>query len=342
MTTNQQVVERWFRDVTKANPEFIGTRHSNNVFAGTRDGRRQLYSWGTHFSLVELVTCRQGDYFLINGDTFSNSTTRHQWIVRRVADKHPLPTIIIPFSALDSAMIDHGSIVPTFIEKDRTDKIPHESADFSDVPNHLQKYWDSEKNEYMPIAADADGMFRWTTDEHFLGASGFRAVWKERRGNPDGTDKNRIGYFLSAFDEGEPGRSYFLCQLPRKADSYAQALELLKPEEVLLADLRDDPWVRQGDIFAIPTGLVMPKGTEVKKMGRLLGTSHVATEMVEIDGMTYARGILWHKPSFGAAPEHVRKVLGDRKTWHRIVQNTVPKDGMTGQPRGWQITGRVD
>ncbi len=69
-----------------------------------------LYSYGHHFILA--VKCRNNGYIL-NGDSYSNSTTNHQWVARDVADRHrrettgkPTHHCVIPFSSL------HGAGIP--------------------------------------------------------------------------------------------------------------------------------------------------------------------------------------------------------------------------------------
>lgn len=56
----------------------------------------------------------------------------------------------------------------------------------------------------------------------------------------------------------------------------------------------------------------------------LLETNHEATDVAYMpNGTTLARGILWHSPP-GREPDHIRRKLGDGKTWHLIQKNTVP------------------
>lgn len=64
------------------------------------------------------------------------------------------------------------------------------------------------------------------------------------------------------------------------------------------------------------------------------GTQHTATEVVRGPGGTiYARGLMYHEPTieratrggFRDTADHVRRPLGDRKTWYLILRNTVPR-----------------
>lgn len=157
------------------------------------------------------------------------------------------------------------------------------------------------------------------------------------------TPRRRWAYYLSGFDTNESRPSYFFCELPPKATpaTVEEAYVALKPDSVKLAELMGREVKRQGDIFAIPmpnadTRLLkrdgqysrMPKRDEVDPRSGdtagipyLLDTNHAASEVVVIDGQTYARGVMSHAPAW-RAPDHKRLALG--KTWHLVVKNTVP------------------
>lgn len=139
----------------------------------------------------------------------------------------------------------------------------------------------------------------------------------------------RTATFLSGFDIHETRPLYFFCELPRSArpTTVAEAYETLKPDAVKLAETAGRSVERQGDIFAIPLTITKRElsamGARFEKMGQLLSTNHVATEVAYVGNVTYARGVLWHRPAF-RAPDHGRVAMGDRKAWHAIVKNTVP------------------
>src|SRR5207237_9339499 len=86
--------------------------------------------------------------------------------------------------------------------------------------------------------------------------------------------------------------------------------------------------------------VVLPERYTVKRQnqGRVLDTSHIVTEVIVTeDGDTYARGIMRHRPEQSwRNPDHVAVKLGDRKTWYRLVKNTVEAT------RPWSIAGNVD
>lgn len=195
-----------------------------------------------------------------------------------------------------------------------------------------------------PLTRQDDGTWTWETTRHWLGASLFRAAV---RTGPTRRHR-RWAYFLSAFDEQESTPLYFLAELPRDArpTTVAEAVEALKPEVVKVAEIMGRDVTRQGDIFAVPMpGLdkraLRKAGATFERrkantyhVGRwsshgsptaaLLGQNHYATEVARMpDGTTYARGTLWHDPLW-RAPDHARRRMGDGKTWHLIVKNTVP------------------
>ncbi len=140
--------------------------------------------------------------------------------------------------------------------------------------------------------------------------------------------KRRTAYFLSAFDENETRPSYFFCELPPKVHptTVTEALETLKPSAVKLAEQAGRDVKRQGDIFAIPMpGVTLrdlkKQGGVHEKAGNLLGTNHQASEVVTLDGQTYARGTIRHVPEW-RRPDHRPVTIG--REWSLILKNTVP------------------
>lgn len=161
-----------------------------------------------------------------------------------------------------------------------------------------------------------------------------------------GTHKehHRWAYYLSGFDHAEARPLYFLCELPRgtKPTTVAEAYEALKPEPVRMAEQMGRPIERQGDIFAIPTELdrkvLRAQGARIVRRNMninspaerpielpyILNTNHTATEVAYLpDGVTLARGTMYHDPA-DRMQDHARHKLGDGKTWHIVVKNTVP------------------
>jgi hypothetical protein len=152
---------------------------------------------------------------------------------------------------------------------------------------------------------------------------------------------HRWAYYLSGFDHEESTPLYFFAELPRghKPTTVAEAYEALKPDPVKLAEQMNRPIFRQGDIFGVPTRLdakaLKAQGARLVRRGSknefrelqlpyVLNTNHTATEVAYLpDGVTLARGTMYHDPS-GRRADHARRRIGDGKTWHIVIKNTVP------------------
>lgn len=330
MTTHAEIAGRFAEEAGKPGARLLRTQ-SGSVFVSPYD-ERNLLSWGTHFVLARIMLNGAGErsWWLLNGDTYSVSTTRHQGIARDACQSTGLPVLIVPFSCLQQARIDPESITPVDISPERFEEIEHHARTQDEIPETYR--WQAQQ---LP-----DGRWAWTTYRHWLGASVFRATYTT-------VDLGEVtACFLSAFDEQEPRPLYFLCELPQGAEpaTVEEALQALKPAEVVAAEATGLACTRQGDVFAIPTTLATRQLPRKRERGAcLLNLSHTATEAcVTDDGAAYARGILRHAPTqYWRAPEHKRQPMGDRKTWHLIVKNTVPIDD-NGNSRAWSRAGNVD
>jgi hypothetical protein len=147
--------------------------------------------------------------------------------------------------------------------------------------------------------------------------------------------RTRRPYFLSSFDYQESTPLYFLCELPANArpETVEQAIDALKPPEVVAAEARGITVTRQGDLFAIPTRLskrqlrrLRGQRRDFEKRLRVLGTNHSVTEGVVCKGgAVFGRGVMRHEPDAWRTPDHARQRMGDGKTWHMLVRNTVPR-----------------
>lgn len=332
--SNSDIAERFAKEAGKPDAKLLRSQ-TGTVLVSPFD-ERNLNSWGPHFTLARIMLDGEGNrsWWLLNGDKYSVSTSRHQTITREAVKSTGLPVLILPFSALGRAGIDKESIVPVDIHDERHETISHVVDSRDEVP---------EGNFGYPRD---DGRFEYQTYRHWLGASVFKADYeyydRERREYVNGG-----GYFLSAFDEQEPQPLYFLAELPQGAEpqSVEDALEALKPDEVKDAEAEGLTIIRQGDVFAIPT----TKDTrtlklsgdyyDTKHLDYVLGVNHTATDIIEVYGdqtTTYARGILRHEPGQWRQAEHKRQKMGDGKTWHLLVKNTVPEG------RSWSMGGNVD
>jgi hypothetical protein len=337
MATHAEIASRFAGEAGKPGARLLRTQRGS-IFVSPFD-ERNLVSWGTHFVLARIMPGEAGarSWWLLNGDTYSVSTTRHQGIARDACKRTGLPMLIVPFSCLREARIDPESITPIDVQAERFETIEHHARTQEDVPEGHQH-----NARQLP-----DGRWTWTTYRHWLGASLFRASYTTTN-RTDGVAHSvtRTAFFLSAFDEQEPRALYFLCELPQDAEpaTVEEAMHALKPAEVIAAEAAGLACTRQGDVFAIPATLTTRQLPAKRERGAyVLHLSHTATEVcVTDDGTTYARGILRHAPTeMWRTPEHKRQPMGDRKTWHQLLKNTVPIDS-NGNSRAWSRGGNVD
>lgn len=344
----EQVATKW-----AANAPTTFRTYGNVIPAG-----RDLYSYGSHFILARIMLDKAGQrsWFLVNGDTYSVSTSRHQRETRDAIKATGLPSMIVPFTVLREAGIDRDSITMIDNDPERIDKTWVTVAE-AEVPEYAKDNasgYDYSSDYYRQ---NGDGWER-ATYRHWLGASVFRASYsytdrehRDAEGMRDYRTVRGTAYFVSAFDENEPQPLYFLAQLPKgcKPATVAEALECLKPAEVVSAEAAGAEVLRQGDVFAIATDVSTRELTLTSRPGRergayVLAVNHTATESAVVHlgrkTVTYARGTLRHQPrtTWGTnrPADHKRIRLGDGKAWYRMVKNTVPAD------RSWSMGGNVD
>jgi len=351
MSNIDQIIDRYAEVAGTRDAKFLKNANAN-VFVGSRwNGNTAndtiIYSYGTHFPMAIIMPDGKNNrgWWLVNGDNYSPTTSRHQSAVRGAVQRTGLPVLIVPFSALDRAGINKDSIKAVHIRPDRYTWEPRVSAE---EPSWWPAATDGDhgyyRDYYQNLRRLEDGRYAYEVKIHHLGDSLFTAQYEYKR--PEWDDKReevkyyrRTAYFLSSFDENEPGFGlYFLAELPKwaKPATVEEAFESLKPDEVISAELDGIAVKRQGDVFAIPWGTATKDlpGPSVKQ-AHVLGVNHSVTEMRQRDGHTYARGTMRHRPRESwRRPEHKRLSLG--RQWHEVVRNTVP-DG-----RSWSIQGNVD
>jgi hypothetical protein len=136
----------------------------------------QIFSYGW-WEMARLVRTRAGapSFWLLNGDTYSPSTSGHQGNVRSALRESDLPKIIVPYTALDAAGIAKDSIRPLHIRDDRYESYERTSKE---RPMYAQErqgdlyIYVGGNVEYAPVTYDADaGMYRWT-DHRVASSSG--------------------------------------------------------------------------------------------------------------------------------------------------------------------------
>lgn len=125
MPNQDDVATRW-RDIALGRSDRANYSSNGRSVWGRGD---TLYSYGTHFPLVELLRDGKGNprLFLLNGDRFSVTTARHQSVARNVVARvrDDVPSVVIPFAALDAAGIDHATLELVDDEPERHETIPH-------------------------------------------------------------------------------------------------------------------------------------------------------------------------------------------------------------------------
>jgi hypothetical protein len=264
--SNADVITRWI-DVMEGRKSRL--QRSNHVWA---EGNI-IYSYGRHFPIAEHYGTQAGGWYLINGDRFSNTTSRHQSNLRGALSLATRRTVILPFSAIDAAGIIHESIEPIDVSDDTWIEHKRESTDWHTLPRHRRHtyvpdpcpghvchpygpndgsipedkciaqgrgesacqigwhMWDYSQHPptrsgpwHCPghshaarVQPDADGVYRWTDQEHRLGASVFRARYVSRR------------------------RSLKLCRGPFRGDARVTTLSAV----VAIEDAQDR-WTRDG------------------------------------------------------------------------------------------------
>ena len=247
---------------------------------------------------------------LVNGDRYGGgggygpSTTARTMHAETAARDAGFDVLNVPFSALRAAGIELQSvkILDSFRESWTVSRISHNEAALARVWG-LERHDDGslsvpderhawKENVRCPVeVVEHDNWIEYLVPRfrHWLGESVFSA--KVHEGG-----RIRRAKFLSAFDHDEPGRCYFLCELPRTAaKTVAEAFDALAPVEVKCALEAGLGVLRQGDIFAIPTSLTTRelKGRAAEQMVtryQKTGSDKVATRLWNSDTGEYELG----------------------------------------------------
>lgn len=121
-----QVCQRWVDRATGATTrrQLTGSR----IFGDDTT----IYSYGRHFPLAHALRDKGSNVvlFLLNGDRYSVSTSKHQSEIRSAVSRTDIPNVIIPFSALDAAGIVRDTIELISGEADQTVTTHHETREF--------------------------------------------------------------------------------------------------------------------------------------------------------------------------------------------------------------------
>lgn len=122
MSTYDQVIQRWLDRCLGSDK-----RQLNNPRMPINGDK--IYSYGHWFELARPLRTKKGKVrgFLLNGDTYSNTTTKHQAHVRSAVSTHP--HVIIPYSALAEAGVDMDSIQIVHTLPDRSERKVHTTTE---------------------------------------------------------------------------------------------------------------------------------------------------------------------------------------------------------------------
>jgi hypothetical protein len=355
-----EIIERFIRDAGTDSPEFYSDKHLQGIYRSTLNGNDTIFSYGPHFPLAEIMPNASGNrrgWWLLNGDRWSGggwgqSTSSQQTEVQRLVRDTGLPYLIVPFSAMDQAGIDHNSI--RIVDR-LPDRYTWEAFTRDMKPSNWECGSESALDSVRNWQQQLDGRWSYEAKVHHLGEAVFQANWQSWHREPAHVDLQThlmvhpagqyidgSSYFLSAFDENEPGFGlYFLAQLPEGAEpsTVAEAREALKPEQVLTAESGRRPVLRQGDVFAVKsTRETRELATPSERQVFVLGVNHQVSEVRKDEyGTTYGRGFMRHRPrEAGRRPEHRTLKLGNGKDWYALYRNTVPEG------RSWSVGGQVD
>jgi hypothetical protein len=186
-----------------------------NVFA---EGN-YLYSYGKHFILA---VRKEDGSFLLNGDKYSTTTSRHQSDTYSLFGKHPR----VSFSACESAMNDQYWY-------DRVEILDHTEDEFKSsigfcpledfkkiIPNGAEVHVSRTSNgeiDHISYHRIGQALLRYTTYKTYVSNS---------------EPQLRVRYFICGMDEG----SYFVSELPKPAKTVEGAFKVLKPYSVQKAE----------------------------------------------------------------------------------------------------------
>ncbi|UVT31364.1 hypothetical protein SEA_MARCIE_102 [Microbacterium phage Marcie] len=113
--THEDVARRWANRALHPGRDAL---RSNNL----HDVGDSIQSYGSHFEVGRILRDRKGNPvgWLLNGNTYSVTTSRHQGAVRTAVRGTGLPVVTIPHQALDAASIDVRTVEIIDVQSDWT------------------------------------------------------------------------------------------------------------------------------------------------------------------------------------------------------------------------------
>lgn len=246
-----------------SNGNYEARNSSGNVYASGKT----LYSYGSHFPMA----IDMGSYYLINGDRYSNTTSKHQSeCIHRLT-----PNVQIPFSALTGA-----NIFPEDIK----------------LIDHKADTWQEE--EYT----DNDGE-RKTRDVHFLGGVLFEYNDNQYLSGFDSQESlSRRSYFLTRIAGKFETYDDAIESLKPIEVKYAieSGIDVKRQGEYFF--IPRDIKTRELSKVSNLVGKMHPIFPE---------STHIATEVRETsEGARVVRGTVRHRPGEFRTPQHGILKLG--------------------------------
>lgn len=203
---------------------------------------------------------------------------------------------------------------------------PAELRQAADAERAHEAY-EKARTRYYEVYADLSDdkrVERWSEVERLAG---------ERTSYPDGYSRGviayrvtRWAYFLSSFDYNEPRAPYFMCEMPRsfKGETVDEAIDALMPDDVRSAIGAGLDVLRQGDIFAIPTGYTTSElESRAKPARRTVATYEIVGDQ-GIHGKREHREIIRRFKAEGTWDKGACDIHG---TNHSVTHLIVTKDG---------------
>jgi hypothetical protein len=157
-----------------------------------------IYSYGSHFEMARALRDKKGAVvaFLINGDTWGPTTSKHQNTVRNVIRRTGVQSVIIPYQALSSAGVSRDSVTILDVTNDSVEVTQHSSHELPDFM----------KWEWCPVYRQAAMTYeeiQAILDEEHASRVEYQVSPLGPKSFPDvrGTYFYRTGYFTGLKDE---------------------------------------------------------------------------------------------------------------------------------------------
>lgn len=269
-----------------------------------------LYSYGYHFPLAVRRVREDGSkWYLLNADKYSVSTSRHQNYTFQYFPNSPR----VSFSALSAAGIDYKTV-----------ELADHTADYS-------ASWDARwaRETFAEWKSNTPQAATIRTQREDDGNGNIVAASAHLVGGAILQTENDC--YVCGMDEG----SYFMSQLPRKAKTITQGLEMLKPSHVKRAEKENRTIVRQGEFYFVRQtdddltkrhlskrqliNTILGQGSTGKDyrgyvlpQERTDSNRHIATRGFMRRGQIFVTGTVKHKNSWdlGQTGEHETVKLG--------------------------------